>query len=314
MIDNFLRFRRAEVLILAVATCLALLDCVIVVVRDVAIDGESYARNAVVAACLVLVGVFYRTTGRSERIAASTICAGGFIWFTMCLAAFNYLLLPAWGMQIDHHLVRLDSYLGYHWPDVVAFGAQNPLLNEAMRWAYLSTLPQFTLLVVLLGLTGRFDDLYEMIAMVTLSASATVTFWAVFPSIGPSALFDLPADVLAVASPIVGPDYGRTLTALLAEGATRIAPDEAKGLVALPSYHTVLACAAVYYCRNLKLLLPVFVVLNVIVVPAVLVHGGHHLVDIAGGVLVFAASVALAKRFAAHRPQIAPAAAVRVAG
>ena len=58
-------------------------------------------------------------------------------------------------------------------------------------------------------------------------------------------------------------------------------------LISFPSMHTVMAAMAVAYSRRTFAFWPL-VVLNTLMVPAILIHGEHHLIDIFGGLALFA--------------------------
>jgi hypothetical protein len=127
-------------------------------------------------------------------------------------------------------------------------------------------------------------------------------FWAIFPSLGPSAFYDIPEETLRAVRPIVGPEYGDDILNLLHHGASFLSPNELRGLIAFPSFHIVLAFVATYYARNLRWLFPAYLLINLIVLPAVLAHGGHHLCDIPAGIAVFAFAIACTRAALRSRP------------
>ena len=71
-------------------------------------------------------------------------------------------------------------------------------------------------------------------------------------------------------------------------------PKELRGIVGFPSYHTLQALVLMWYARGLKAWRWPAIVLNLAVLAAVPVHGGHHIVDAFGGAAVTVVSVALA--------------------
>lgn len=285
----------AELFILTVTLLVSVIDIALVLARGLSVDIAAYATILGLAGLLIVVGYVYRRLGRSDGIGAATTCAGLFIAFTAAMSLFNYLLLPNGRPTIDQWVNGLDAALGFSWPDAIAFGAAHPLLNEIMRFAYLSTLPQMALLVVVLGLTSRLADLHGLLVTITIAALFTVSFWGLFPTTGPSAIYALPQDLLIKATPIVGSEYGAYLTSVGKTGVQFLSPDDFRGLIAFPSFHTVLACAAVYYARNMRWLFPALVIVNLAVLPAVVVHGGHYLVDIPAGMAVFLLSLLAAR-------------------
>lgn len=299
MLSNPLLLRPAEYFVFKIASSTALLDVVLILTRGSKVDFPAYGAVLGLTAILMAIGFAYRYSGRSETIGSTATCAGLFILFTSALSLFNYLLLPNGRPTIDSWLAEMDSALGYHWPDAIALSAQNLFFNDFMRIAYLSTLPQIAVLVIVLGLTGRLSNLHALMVTVTISGMIAVIFWAIFPSLGPSALYTLSHEVQTLVRPVVGPSYGTEIAVLLREGSPFLSPNEIRGLIAFPSYHMVLALAATYYVRDVRWLFPFYLIVNLAVVPAVLVHGGHHLVDIPAGVAVFLLAAYTAQRMLA---------------
>lgn len=250
------------------------------------VDWAAYGSIMALVAGMVGMGYYYRISGRSERIGAATICAGLFIYFTICLSLFNYHLLPVWRAPIDLQLAQIDRYFGYHWPSIIEWSGQHPLINTILRIAYVSTMPQLALLVVILGLSGRIKELHVLILSITLTATFSICWWGFFPSFGASSVYQLPAAVEALASPELGTAYGGYLVSLGLNGPQFITPSEIKGLIGFPSYHTVLAVTALYASRSIKWIFPLYLVLNILILPGVFVHGGHHMVDLIAGLVI----------------------------
>jgi hypothetical protein len=304
-------FQPAEAFVLRIALAALALDGVLVALRGARVDFAAYGLLAGLTVLMLAVGIAYRRSGRSEAIAATMIAAGLFILFTAVMSLFNYLLVPNGRPAIDPILARWDAALGYHWPAMVAWAAAHPVLNEIMRVCYLSTLAQIALCMVALGLTGRRRDLSALMIAITTAGTLTVLFWGLFPTAGPSAIDVLPPDVLMAARPVLGPSYGAYVTALLRDGAPFLSPNDLSGLVAFPSFHTVLALAATWHSRKVKWLFALLLPVNLAVLPAVLAHGAHHLVDIPAGVAVFllaewCAAIALRGETAAPARAVSP--------
>lgn len=273
------RFLRNTILVLAI------FDLGMVIVRNIGFDWFSYSLFFALGIFMITVGLFYRSSGRSERIAMTLMATGLLLLFTIVLSVFGYLLLPLWREPIDPFLVQIDSWIGYSWPDIVQFAGQHPLLNELTRYAYLSSIPQMALLFIILGFGGKQKELHVFILSITASGLVTLAFWALFPAFGPSVLYDISGTIEQTARPLVGSSYGVELLRLGAEGPKFISPRDMEGLVAFPSYHTIMAVLAMYSARTSRWLLPIIVLINLFVLPGVLIHGGHHLIDVFGGLL-----------------------------
>jgi len=292
----FLHLKPAEFLMAQVVVALVLFDCILLIHKDSTLDALGYSQVVFVAAFLLSIGYFYRLTGRSERIGYAMIGTGIFMLFMMCLGLFNYLLLPLQGETIDKYIVQIDAMFGYHWPDVMALAAQYPTITYILKLAYSSTTIQLAILTVLLGLSGRIHDLHMMLLLITITAVITVCFWGFFPSFGTTYVHTLPDEIWESVNPFVGKEYGVLLAELSIKGASYVTPSEIRGLIAFPSYHAVLAIIAAYAARNVKIVGPIFFILNLLVLPSVFIHGGHHLMDLFASITVFAFALWAAKR------------------
>lgn len=296
----------AELFVARIIIAAGVLDIALVTVRGSRVDSLAYGTLVGLVGILLAVGLAYRRSGRSEAIGAMATCAGLFIAFTAVMSLFNYLLTPNPHPLIDPWIIRMDAALGYHWPDIIAWAARHPWLNEIMRGAYVVTLPQIALLVVALGLTMRLDDLHSLMITVTVTGMGAVMFWGLFPTAGAKAFHDLSPGLLAAVHPVVDPAYGAAIIDLVQNGAPYLSPDEFRGLIGFPSFHIVLALAATYHARNMPWLFAPYLIVNLIVLPAVLVHGGHHLLDIPAGMAVFVLGILCARRMlrSAHIPAL----------
>ena len=290
-------FRPVELALLGIILITLLADAVLLLSSGQKVFYFAYSGQLIFAALMFGLSFIYRWRGRSERIATVTMSTGLFMIFTSAMALLNYLFLPNLRPTLDLWLVSLDASLGYNWVDAVTWSVSYPLVNDILGYAYLSNLYQIVILIILLGFSGRIYALHGMILTLTLSGAVTVLFWILFPSIGPSALFPLPESVISKSQQIVGTAYGKELTDLLYNGTAMIMPNDARGLISFPSFHTVMALAGMWYSRSVKWLFPFFLLLNLAVLPAVLVHGGHHLVDIPAGMAVFALCAWATERF-----------------
>ncbi|MEM7067729.1 MAG: phosphatase PAP2 family protein [Pseudomonadota bacterium] len=286
----------AEYLMLMIGLFALLIDTGLIYYKGSAIDFPAYAGLLGLVATVMAIGLFYRISGRSERIASALICSGAFIFFSACLSLFNYLLLPIARPLIDIPIAVIDAMFGFHWPDVMALAAANPIPTEVLKVAYMTTIPQFAMLVVILGLSGRMRDLHVMITSVTITATLTICFWGLFPTLGAKSMYILPPEIWAAINPIVNEEYAKDLLHIGANGPGLISPKEIRGLVAFPSYHAVLAFTAMFAARNVPIIAPIFFLLNLLILPGIFIHGGHHLMDLPAGFVMFAFGTWLALR------------------
>lgn len=295
------QFQPAEKFVFFVTGILVVIDTALLLYKDNAtFDAPGYLITLLAALATIAGGLYYRISGRSEPIASALICTSAFIVMTAAISLFNYLLLPLKYGTFDHVLVQWDAMFGYHWPSVMAWAAEHPLISDILGMAYMTSMVQLALLVIILGMTARTYDMHLLLVSVTITAAISICFWGIFPTLGPTTVFELPDEVWASVEPLVNKGYGAYLNQLTVTGPGFLTPAEVRGLIAFPSYHAVMAFVAMYAARNVKILGPALLALNLLILPSIFIHGGHHFVDLPAGFVTFLIGTWLAKRYLAH--------------
>ncbi|MEK1896971.1 MAG: phosphatase PAP2 family protein [Rhizobium sp.] len=287
-------FLPAERLIILIIATLALLDACLLLFKGIGIDVAGYASLVACGAFLLGLGQFYRHVRRNDRIAITAIAAGLFVLFTIVGSVFNYLLLPLQFQFIDPALGRFDEALGFHWPAFVTWASQYPRAGMLLQAVYASSLPQLLAILLILGFGGHVRLLHHFLVTGVVGALLAIIFWFFLPSFGASAIYELPAGVTEAVPLAVGPDYNAQVVELGRNGVTYLTPRNVLGLIGFPSFHTVMAAMSACFMIRRGALAAPFLVLNTLMVPAILIQGGHHLVDVFGGLLAFALAVMLA--------------------
>jgi PAP2 superfamily len=301
-----MRFLPAEKFVVKIILALAMLDTALLQYKQVNIDIPGYIWALMTGGVAIAIGQIYRRFRHNEGIALATTAAGLFVVFTIVGSVFNYLLLPIQGERIDPLLMQIDAQLGYSWSGLVTWASHHPPIGALLQFVYLSSMPQLIIVILVLGFSKRRDDLHRFLLTGLIAALITIGFWGFFPSSGPAAWEVLPKEVLASLPTVVGPGYGAELNRLASEGVTYITPNEVLGLIAFPSFHTVMALLSVCFMARFQKVMPVFVALNILMVPAILIHGGHHLTDIFGGAMTFAVAMALSGQALRQMTHAAP--------
>jgi hypothetical protein len=295
-----MRFLPAERFIAIIVAILAIADLALITRGGIAVDWPGYAGAIALGGGSVALGLIYRKIGRDDGIALATISAGLFILFTIAGSVFNYMLIPFAGERIDAELMRVDAILGYDWAVYVAWMAQHGWLMPVLGAIYISSLPQLIVVTVILGFSRRREQLHRFMLTGIFGALTAIAIWGIAPSSGPSAVVTVAEAVAANASLVVTPAYGAELNRLFAEGVILLSPRDTLGLIAFPSFHTVMALMSVWFIpRRAALFLP-FLTVNILMMPAILLHGGHHLVDLFAGIILFAFALVASNRVAAR--------------
>lgn len=281
-------FTRVERILLAIIGSVLAVDLVMIATSGQQVDWMGYVGGTVLSLVLIGLGLYYRTARNNEHIAVTFICTAIFLFFTIAGSVLNYLLLPVGDRAVDLQLVQIDSMLGFHWPDYVKWFEGHPLLAEALGFVYASSLFQLALVIICLGFSGKTDELYRFLCCGLIGVLASMGIWYVAPSFGTSVVYDIDALGLTSFTLVVGNEYGEALRQQALNGIEVLSPDNVLGLIAFPSVHILMAGMCAIYSRGLKYVFPVLLVLNIAMVPATILHGGHHLVDLVGGLSLFA--------------------------
>lgn len=268
---------------------------------DFQVDVPAYARIGLLSLALVAGGIFYQTYRKEPRLAAMLLGASFLCAFSAAASLLNYFLLTAHGPRIDTALAAADLWLGLDWMGMMTVMADYPALNRILFYVYNSVLPQIALMTVLLGWLGSAGKIYRFCIAVAAAALTCIAIWSLVPSFGAISVY--PADTFSHMTLALDSHYAAELVRMLAQGPGLITPHDTKGLIGFPSYHAVLALLLAWYARNLGRLFWPLAVLNMMVLVATPIQGGHHFVDVFAAVPVTAFALWLAGEFAQPSPK-----------
>lgn len=282
----------AERLLLAICAGIACVDVVLVAASSADLRWLQISLMALTIVLPLGIGQVYRRLGRSDRIGLATTGAGLFGLMFASIGTLNYMIVPMLGERIDPWLFALDERLGYNWLAFVTWMSFHPKLTNVLGIIYMSSLAQMAAMIVLLGFMHRVTDMHRFLLTGMWASIGTIAVWSIAPSSGPSAYVQIPPEVLDRVKLVVESSYGDMLNRFMTSGPSQIPPIEQLGLIGFPSFHTVMAMLALWFVpRTLVVFLPMLL-LNIAMVPAILLHGGHHLVDVLGGVVTFFVALA----------------------
>ena len=223
-----------------------------------------------------------------------------------------YAAATAGAPTVDAELLWLDRALGYDWAAYAHFCATKPWLLQAFRYSYNTILIQPVLVGFLLYGTRRGQRFERFVVVTMIAETLSAALFLFFPAttawtylgqehLAAHILPDLPittnswlADLLQIRS-----GGGRHLTG-------------AAGIVAFPSFHCaagLLNIWAIWPIRRMRL---PFLAVNLTMIAATPLIGGHYLTDLIGGAAVAWVSVlagpGLHRRLVASKLMTLPAA------
>ena len=276
----------AEILSAAIIAFIYAANLIVASAADRVIAWSDWTAMYTIGLVVGLLGLFYRLSKRSEPLALTLLAAAILVFFSHAGAIFNHQLFPLARPLIDSILFGWDAHLGYDWVDFVALIAVWRPFGLFLGYVYDSSLVQLLVVILVLGFGERAVQLHRFVLVGVLGGSLTVLIWWLAPSFGPSAYLEVPEDVARRIELRVDSRYGAALNRLAVEGLDVIRPESILGVVAFPSFHTVMACMSVWFSWATRIFWPMLL-LNIAMIPAILSHGGHHVVDLFGGVAVF---------------------------
>lgn len=210
-----------------------------------------------------------------QRIRNTLAAAALFVLFIPASGALSYLVISTNAPLADVYFAQLDKALGFDWGNSVKWLAQHQALRDLLRIAYASGLYQIVVIIPFLGLTGRFQQLYELVLLFMAGALAAIAISGLIPAAGPWLAMgaDIPFDASALSH-----------FQPLRDGSLRAIEfgEQLQGLVSMPSYHAMVAMFLVWGVRRTRLF-PAVLAINVLMIISTPTEGGHYLVDVIGG-------------------------------
>ncbi len=291
--------RHGEIKFLSLGLAAFLAVVVLSFLRDQAIDWMSFLPVYASALGLLVVGIYIRTVKSAERFAALTVALSGYALFGVSMGIVFHIYMPRPEPILDEFLLRVDHMFGYHWPDAVTWLAREmPTVGLVLSYVYLSSFAQLIVAIVILGAMGRTTQLNLLLLTGMIGLFLTFVIWQIFPNLSMGAQYPIPAEAEQAIRLITNTTYGGMIRDAALNGIPVISNDTMLGVVAFPSYHTVMACLSVWFVYKTVVFWPA-VLLNIAMIPAIHIHGAHHILDFVGGVLIFFAALWLSKIYLA---------------
>jgi PAP2 superfamily len=232
------------------------------------------------------------TRKRREFLVAETVMALALtLIVSHVLAPAQYVAVSTNRPLIDPLLASADRMLGVNVGTFAAWTATHPVLAVMLRAAYFSLLPQFALVVPLLGMYLKDRErLWEYLFHFHFCAGLTVLALAVFPAACAFQFYGF--DSLIDQSRFIAHFNGTR------DGAFKVIQfNNLEGLVSMPSFHVAGGLMVVWALRQTRALLAWAVVLNVLLIAATVMTGAHYVVDVVATIAMFAISVVLWQLF-----------------
>ncbi|TDR94828.1 phosphatase PAP2 family protein [Enterovirga rhinocerotis] len=253
------------------------------------------------AAVALACGIFYRTLRPDERLSSTTVGLAQLIAFPVFGLPLSYLVASLGRPTVDPMFHAWDLALGLDWRAYLGFVNERPLLGKVLKEAYDSLLVQMIVVMAALGLTGRAYQLqrflvaYFLASLVTIAISGVLPAYAMFVHLGLT-----PADYANLrpsAAEVHVPDFN----ALRSGAMTVISLKHAEGIITFPSLHATLGLLFMVALWSVPWLRWPGVAVNLLLIAATPIDGGHYFVDVAAGLVIGVAALGAADALAALR-------------
>lgn len=293
-------------LLLIILGVLAAIEVIWQQIGHFSVDVRLYSAIMLLFAAFMSGAYFYDRV-RKDPCVSSLLFGLGFVFASAAsLNIINYFGLTVAGPRIDDLLAAMDRAIGVDWPALMRFAAGHLWFNMVLLIAYKLSVWQITALLVLLGWKDRSGTIEQLCLALIVSGLSTVAIWILYPSFGAITVYGLPKMIADRLPLSLNLDYARALLHLQSYGPGFISPATVKGLVGFPSFHTAQAVVAAWYARKLGILFYPFLLFNILVIASTPIQGGHHVVDVIGGVAVAALAVWFANWVARRLMAAAP--------
>ncbi len=283
-IKGFTVLYSIERTILMVTATLAGTGILLIWMKQVPLEFQPFVMPVSFGLLFLFAGQLYRTIRSNEQIGLMCTSIGLFILFSISGAVYNAALLPLPFPPQDASLVAIDGWFGYSWPVWSAHLAQFPILADLLRGIYILALPGLQMVLVYLSLQRDRRSVHVLALTCVIATVSTISIWVFFPTAGPGGYWVLAPEIHAALQPIADSSYGAKLNRMFAFGIRDFSDFKTIGLIGFPSFHIVMGFAPLLVIWPKKALRLPFLAFFILLIPATLIHGAHHLMDIVGGI------------------------------
>jgi hypothetical protein len=257
------------------------------------VEWQSTAPSLVGIGVLVGLALYFRAYPGSPRERALGDMTGALaliVLATLVLAPAQYLAVALKRPLIDGWLAAADAALGIHVPSLAEWTRAHPWVSRSLTLTYITLLPQFAVVPLLLGLAfpNRLR-LWEFAFHFIVCAAVTVLCLAVIPAECAFLYYGFDSTL----------NQTRFITHFqgLRQGTfTTIDFRDIEGLISMPSFHAAGAMFCTWAVRGQKTVLAIFILLNTGLLAATFMSGAHYFVDLIASAALFAVSLWMFRR------------------
>jgi len=262
-------------------------DAAGLLVQGMSVAPKVLLSTFIASACTGVLAWFYTRIRPVVRIATLAETTSAVLIFMAAGAVLSYLGVTLRQPLIDSYLVGVDHAIGFDWPAMHNWVVSRPQLYFILKLAYASSVPQMVVLLLVLNFRGDIARNWEFLWLLVISGLTSTLISVLWPAMGAYGYFHIEAEQ----------PYVQAFMALREGTIKVIGQSKIQGVVQFPSFHLALAIIYTYAARGIRFLFPLFVVLNILVIGATPVAGGHHLADLLAGTALTVATILFVRHF-----------------
>ncbi|MBA8880359.1 phosphatase PAP2 family protein [Phyllobacterium myrsinacearum] len=268
----------------SIVTGILLIDAVWIVMSDFQFDTLSALKAIILTGICGGIAYIYHAKRPMRHFNVMCVETAVLVAFSAAAAVLSYLVTSLDFPAVDAELVRLDALFGFDWLAYARYVGEHPSLGLLFSFTYVTTLVQVAFAVIVFGVMGDVKKAQHFVAAVMAGALVCILISAILPAAGALATIR-PAETLwGIHRPVVDLAYKQTFFDLRSGVEQRVSLYSIKGLIAFPSYHGTLSVLLVLAFCGVRIWFLPILLLNIIILIATPIEGGHHLVDVIAGV------------------------------
>jgi hypothetical protein len=272
-----------------VIVAVVILDAILARATGIGVDtGKKVLLIAIIAGIWPVTALISRLTGLAKDGVFLTEIPGKFFSYVFAASVLEYYLATTPAPLYDDLLIRADAALGVDWPSLCRWYDAHPTIHALSVQAYFAMFAE-TALVVLLSVIFFPRRARRFCTALIISSLCIIPVLALFPAAGPVIVYqDAGLPQSCFASAYGGQEhYMMMRTGMLAS----ISLDDLRGIVDFPSYHACVAVLLCYFLRGIPVVFPLSILLNLAMISATPLVGGHYVVDVPAGLAVAAVTI-----------------------
>ncbi len=195
----------------------------------------------------------------------------------------------------DAEIMAIDSSLGFDWLAYISWVNANPVVNNILKFAYHSV---FQIPCLFLGLifTKNHNRLYGVMLCLIISVIIVIVLSAILPTVAPFTYLKINSNDYQNVYMLPAYAHIEDLFHMRFDTEKTVILSAMKGIITFPSFHASLSLILAWGFWSVPWLRFSFLLLNLIMLAAIPVSGGHYLTDMIAGGIIGVLSIVFVKK------------------